>query len=106
MSVKNKTLGKEENVNDFIVDVKNCTVVWSTLDNFNGEYTLSQHAFISAKRGNWYEDKYDGNKSLCGKIGAHDGDKYIALEDFDTEELNEEKACKTCLKIYRKRYCL
>ena len=46
--------------------------IWSTLDNFSGERTLAQHAFISAKRGKWYEDEYDGNKSLCGKIGAHD----------------------------------
>lgn len=106
MNKENKTLDKSQNGNDFIADVINCAVVWDRLDNFNGEYTLAQHAFVSVKRGKWYEDKYDGNKSLCGKIGAHDGDKYIALKDFDGEELNEEKACKTCLKIYKKRHCL
>jgi len=89
-----------------ISGVINCDVVWNTIENFDASTILSQHAFVSAKRGAYYDDKYDGNKSLCGKIGAHDGDKYIALKYFDAEELNEEKACKTCLKIYRKRHCL
>jgi len=90
----------------FIGGVINCAVIWDTLENFDASSVLSQHAFVSAKRGKYYEDKYNGNKSLCGNIGAHDGDKYIALKDFDGEKLNEEKACKTCLKIYRKRHCL
>ena len=88
------------------IDFNKCAVVWDTLENFDASTILSQHAFVSVERGAFYEDKYDGNKSLCGKVGAHDGYKYIALKDFDSEELNEEKACKTCLKIYRKRHCL
>lgn len=89
-----------------IPSVINCAVVWDTLGNFDASTILSQHAFVSVKRGRYYEDKYDGNKSLCGKIGAHDGDKFIALKDFKPEVLNEEKACKTCLKIYKKRHCI
>lgn len=89
-----------------IPSVINCAVVWDTLENFDASTILSQHAFVSAKRGKYYEDKYDGNKSLCGKIGAHDGDKFIELKDIKPEVLNELKACKTCLKIYKKRHCL
>tara|TARA_A100000172_G_C3044260_1_gene111851 strand:+ start:25892 stop:26197 length:306 start_codon:yes stop_codon:yes gene_type:complete len=85
-----------------IHSVLNSAVVWDTLENFDASTTLAQHAFVSVQRGKYYEDKYDGNKSLCGKIGAHDGDKFIALKDFNPEVLNEEKACKTCLKIYKK----
>lgn len=106
MSKENGTLGKQQKGNDFTTDVINSAVVWVSIDDINGEHTISQHAFISAKRGKWYEDKYDGNKSLCGKIGAHDGDKFIALKDLNSEELNEEKACKTCLKIYKKKHFL
>lgn len=101
---QNKELSTEKQCD--IHGVINCAVVWDRLENFDTSNILAQHAFVSIKRGKYYEDKYDGNKSLCGKIGAHDGDKYINLKDFDGEELNEEKACKTCLKIYRKRHCL
>jgi len=93
VKVENGSLKLEESKN----------VVWETLENFNATNLLAQHAFISSKRGAYYEDKYDGNKSLCGKIGAHDGYKFISLEDFDGEELNEEKACKTCLKILKNK---
>ena len=89
-----------------IPSVINCAVVWSTLENFDASTILAQHAFVSAKRGSHYEDNYDGNKSLCGKIGAHDGDRFIELKYLKPEALNEEKACKTCLKIYNKRHCL
>jgi len=102
MAEDNKNTKKQCDIHGVI----NGAVVWDSLESFGTNKILAQHAFVSAKRGKYYEDKYDGNKSLCGKIGAHNGDKYIELKDFDGMELNEEKACKTCLKIYRKRHCL
>ena len=90
--------------NEVLASVSNCTVVWQTLDNMNGEKTLKQHAFTHAKRGAFYEDKYDGNKALCSKSGIHDGDRFVNIENEPSEEIDEGSCCQTCLKIYRAKY--
>lgn len=75
-------------------------VIWDSLENSDQSKTLKQHGFIEKECGGIWADKYMGNTSLCGRIGAHDGSKYIALSEFNSEDLNEEKACKRCLKIF------
>ncbi len=79
------------------------TVIWITLDSFNGERTLKQHALVPYHR----KDGTVRNISLCGKIIAGNEDGKSA--EFDTiierdESLNKEKACKQCLKIYKKKF--
>jgi hypothetical protein len=40
--------------------------------------------------------------SLCGKIGIHDGDKFVHIDEVPNEELNELIACKSCANAYAK----
>lgn len=75
-------------------------IKWHTPDSADGERTLKQHAFISAKRGHWYSEKYDGNKSLCSKSGVHDGDVYVSIDKVEEEPFNPKTACSRCFKIY------
>lgn len=77
--------------------------IWMTLDNFDGTDTFKQHAFISATRGKWYEEEYEGNRSLCGKFGiSEDGESYVNLKTVVSEPIREN-CCKTCWKIYQKK---
>ena len=80
-------------------------IVWSTLDSADGERTLKQHAYIEAERNpSWnHAKKYMGNIQLCNhKGGAHDGDKFLSLEEIDSEIIDINNCCKKCLKIYKK----
>lgn len=76
-------------------------LLWMTLDTYNGEGTFKQHAFKPkiSRGGN------ERNISLCGKIraGNEDGkaELFEELNKRGGELINEEKACKHCLKIYR-----
>lgn len=75
-------------------------IKWHTAENADATKILKQHAFVTAKRGAYYMEKYDGNKSLCSKNGISDGDKYIPIEEVNGEILNPETACKKCQKIF------
>lgn len=75
-------------------------IVWATLANHDDTKVLKQHAFKSTKRGDIIIGKYDGNISLCGKIGAHDGLRFLPIEKIENENLSESKACKKCLQSY------
>lgn len=44
-------------------------IKWFTPDSYDGERTLSQHAFVHKERKTYLGEKYDGNISLCGKKG-------------------------------------
>lgn len=77
-------------------------IVWNAPESCDGERTLLQHAFVSKQRGKWHEDKYDGNQSLCGKIGiANESEKYIPLNEIEKEDFDKTKACKRCVAIAR-----
>jgi hypothetical protein len=103
---------KKENLNQqdgngIIADVIGSAVVWNAPDSYDGERTLSQHAFVSKQRGKFYEEKYEGNESLCGKIGiANEHEKYIPVGEIDEENFDETKACKRCVTIARQRHYL
>ncbi|WP_185246655.1 hypothetical protein [Chryseobacterium bernardetii] len=76
-------------------------IVFATVDSMDGERTLKQHGYIEYERGAWYEKKYSGNKSLCGKGGVSDGDRFFNINDIHEEEI-KDNCCKKCLKIYNK----
>jgi len=78
-------------------------IKWSYIESFVTDKISAQHAFVKCRRGAYYEDKYEGNKTLCGQLGAHDGDKFVSLNEIKDTLLDEIKACKTCLKIYKKK---
>lgn len=87
--------------------VKGSAVVWNAPENFDASRVLALHAFVSKQRGKWYEEKYEGNESLCGKIGiANESEKYIPLNEIDEEDFDETKACKRCVSIARQRHYL
>lgn len=83
---------------------KNQEIVFLTLDSFDGDRSIKQHAFKSKiYKTKWFEEEYEGNISLCGKIkAAMDEDKYSSIEELkdEQEELNENRCCKKCLEIY------
>lgn len=84
-------------------DLSEKMVVWYTPENYDASKTLSQHAFMPKQCGKWYEDKYEGNISLCRKIGiANENEKYIKIDEIDSENFNEIKACKRCTNIAKK----
>jgi len=74
-------------------------VKWVTVESINGSGVMKQHAYAHAERGQPWEDKYDGNKSLCGHIGVHDGEKFVEMSELESESINE-KCCQKCLKKY------
>ena len=76
-------------------------VIWSTMDNQHGEVSLKQHAYMSVQRKRpWSGELYEGNKTLCSKLGAsYDGEIYTTIDRIDSEAISEN-ACKKCLKIF------
>jgi hypothetical protein len=76
-------------------------IFFATLESEDGERTLKQHGYTEAMRGAWYADKYEGNKQLCNKKGGiHDGDKFVSMDEINSEGIDRDKCCKKCLKIY------
>jgi len=83
------------------------SVVWNAPENSDASRVLAQHAFVTKQRGKWYEEKYEGNESLCGRIGiANESEKYITVDEIDKERFDETKACKQCVRIARQRHYL
>lgn len=76
-------------------------IVWATMDSSDGERTLKQHAFKEYQRGKWYEAQYPGNKTLCGNGGVHDGDKFVNIDEIESEEMRSD-CCQNCLKLSAK----
>ena len=76
---------------------------WESLETFDGEGSIKQHAFKSKERKKpWTGEKYIGVISLCGKINAsEDGETSISIDKLANESINP-KACKNCLKAYNK----
>jgi hypothetical protein len=76
-------------------------IFFATLESFDGERTLKQHGYTEAMRGAWYADKYKGNKQLCNKKGGvHDGYKFVSMDEINPENIDRNKSCKKCLRIY------
>lgn len=77
-------------------------IVWSTLDNSTGEKSLKQHAFKPHVWKNQFYEEYEGNKSLCSKIGASDdGETYMKIDQIDNEPISPN-VCKKCLAISKR----
>jgi len=76
-------------------------VIWNTPVNHDDSGSLKQHAFISAERGRFYEEKYEGNRALCScRLGIiNEDERFIKLSEIEPEEFDESKACKKCAKI-------
>jgi len=76
-------------------------VVWATMSNID-ETRLSTHGFYSRIRSGLFGEQYYGNGSLCNKnYGvSEDGETFLPITKIDAEPLNEETACKRCLKIF------
>jgi len=74
-------------------------VAWATLENFEGEKKLKQHAFVpDMTHGN-----NEGHTSLCGRIGMHDDDFKSVLFNtviYESELINHKIVCPDCLRIY------
>lgn len=79
-------------------------IVWNSPDSSDGERGLKQHGFVSVMANPVYRDPYPANLSLCKRISLSDGYKKIPIEEIEPEVLNEEKACKICLKIFKTFY--
>lgn len=80
-------------------------IVWCAPENSDASRVLAQHAFVKKQKGRWYEEKYEGNESLCGRIGlVNESEKYITVEEIDNEKFDKTKACKQCTSIARKRH--
>ena len=78
-------------------------VKWEAPENSTESGTLKQHGFVKVDR--QYSTSrlwYKANMSLCGKIGIHDGDKFVHIDEVPNEELNELIACKSCANAYSK----
>lgn len=81
-------------------DVK---VKWFTADNETGTATLKQHAYIPIMRKTpIIRDTYEGNRSLCrsGFGISEDGELYSDWATIEGENMNPEKCCKQCLRIF------
>lgn len=102
-----KTLLENENPTLSKADVIGSACVWNAPENSDASRVLALHAFIPKQRGKWYEDKYEGNKSLCGRIGiANESERFITISEIDNEKFDETKACKQCVRIARQRHYL
>lgn len=68
-------------------------IKWVTADNYDASRILKQHGFIRS---------YNDNISVCGKIQLRDDyESSLLFSQIKDEGLNEEKACKTCLKLFK-----
>lgn len=72
-------------------------VIFTTLANWNGEFSLRQHAFINVVD-DWGNE---GNVSLCGRISASEGNGSLPLAQLPSENLSK-MCCKNCLKSFNK----
>lgn len=75
---------------------------WFTPTSADGQRTLKQHAFRSAKRLDWRtQESYIGNRALCSaRIQlTKEGPEPLTIEEIDGEPLDEENACKKCKKM-------
>ncbi len=83
-------------------------IKWLQLDNRDGTGTLKQHAFAPREcKKPITREPYIGNRSLCGKIVC--GNENEEIEAFDlveSEPLNENEACKACMKESKKELTL
>jgi hypothetical protein len=95
-----ETLNNTESSNS-TKSVLSSRILFATLESSDGERTLKQHGYTEAMRGAWYSEKYKGNKQLCNKKGGvHDGDKFVSMDEINSEEIDRKNCCKKCLKIY------
>lgn len=76
---------------------------WLTLESSDATATLKQHCYIPFERSTYIiGEKYQGNKALCSIGGcSSDGDTFDHYDTLESESLNVDRACKTCLKIYK-----
>ena len=80
-------------------------LVWTWMENEDATHA-ALHCYYGAKRkdllGKYTGDTHDGNSALCNKrYGiSEDGDSFLPIDKIIASPLNEEKACKRCLKIY------
>lgn len=74
---------------------------WLRLENAEATATLKQHAYIPhVCKAPWTHEKYDGNISLCGRSSCINEDELrTAYDEMESEPLDENKACKICLKL-------
>jgi hypothetical protein len=78
-------------------------LVFNSPDSQDGERRLKQHIFQSKMINPLYYDVYEGNISLCSRISIGDENcKLLRINKIESEELDEEKCCKHCLKEYKK----
>ena len=101
MNTSTKPTGNEAECGNKSKPLLSSRVLFATLESFDGERILKQHGYIEVMRGAWYTDKYKGNKQLCNnKGGVHDGDKFVSMEEINSEEIDRNNCCKKCLRIY------
>ena len=78
-------------------------IVWNSPENNSATKVLAQHAFISTKINFMDIEEYEGNKSLCGKIGiANETERLIPIPEIVKEQFDKDKACKRCISIASK----
>ena len=72
-------------------------LIWNTPLSQDGERKLRQHAFIQKQRGKWYQEKYEGNVSLCRNVSIVDeSERFIKVSEIELEPFNIEICCKKC----------
>ncbi len=76
-------------------------IVWHAAENMNATKVLKQHAYKEAVCGKYWQEMYSGNVSLCGNGSiCEDENKAVHISEIAAENLNEQKACKKCLRIF------
>lgn len=82
-------------------------LVWTWMENEDATHS-ALHCYYGRKReddiGRYTGETHDGNSALCNKkYGvSEDGSSFLAIDEIVPSKLDEEKACKRCLKIYKK----
>lgn len=81
-------------------------IIWEQPEHHGTGKLMKAHAFKHADRVSSVFTVYDGNKSLCGQFGLHNGDKYLSMQEV-LEEIGIEKdypgenKCKHCLTKFK-----
>lgn len=85
---------------------------WYFLYSYEGERPTKLHCFKPSTEQEYVRaykmnipvgDPYEGSVSLCGKFKPLGEDERImSLSEIEEDVFNEENACKTCLKLWKR----
>lgn len=76
-------------------------IKWCTLDSYDGERTLKQHAFVSAfRKRSITRETYEGNHALCNhRAGVmNENEEFEPFDKIDAE-VQKPDCCAVCARL-------